>query len=90
MLWVKSQPCCARFISYCDGPIEADHAGRRGLGQKCDDRECIPLCAKHHRERTDMRGAFGGFHAERMREWLDRRIAETQTLAREAGVLSDL
>lgn len=31
------------------GPVEAAHVGDRGLGQKCPDREAIPLCAAHHR-----------------------------------------
>lgn len=30
-------------------PTEAAHVGRRGLGQKCPDREAIPLCSEHHR-----------------------------------------
>ena len=29
--------------------VEAAHVGERGLGQKCSDRETIPLCARHHR-----------------------------------------
>lgn len=28
---------------------EAAHVGRRGLSQKCSDRETVPLCALHHR-----------------------------------------
>lgn len=28
---------------------EVAHVGTRGLGQKCSDRETIPLCAHHHR-----------------------------------------
>ena len=27
---------------------ECAHVGRRGLGQKCSDRECVPLCRFHH------------------------------------------
>jgi hypothetical protein len=31
-------------------PTEAAHVGQRGLGQKCSDRETIPLCGvEHHR-----------------------------------------
>lgn len=30
-------------------PTEAAHVGQRGIGQKCSDRETIPLCAHHHR-----------------------------------------
>lgn len=28
---------------------EVAHVGERGLGQKCSDRETVPLCAEHHR-----------------------------------------
>src|SRR5690348_9289800 len=34
-------------------PTEAAHVGERGLGQKCSDRETIPLCAAHHRMGKD-------------------------------------
>lgn len=40
------------------------------MGQKADDRTCIPLCSKHHRERTDFSGLFKGWNQERMRGWL--------------------
>jgi len=30
-------------------PTEAAHVGERGLGQKCSDRETLPLCMEHHR-----------------------------------------
>jgi hypothetical protein len=32
-----------------DSPSEAAHVGERGMGQKCSDRETIPLCSTHHR-----------------------------------------
>lgn len=90
MLAVKRMPCCAPSgvpVS-CFGPVQADHAGRRPVGRKCDDRETIPLCAKHHRQRTDYTGIFGGWDAERMRAWCDERIAETQA-AYERGLAGD-
>ncbi len=31
------------------GPTEVCHVGVRGIGQKCPDREAIPLCTGHHR-----------------------------------------
>lgn len=54
---VKTLVCCvradwrARFPrpSDCEGVTEAAHVGQRGKGRKCDDREAIPLCGKHHR-----------------------------------------
>lgn len=33
-----------------ESPTEAAHIGTRGLGQKCSDRETLPLCGvEHHR-----------------------------------------
>lgn len=95
MGWVKTLRCCAADaaclaaelgeISYADaacspGFVEADHAGPRGLGQKADDDTCIPLCAKHHRERTDFSGAFRSWDQRRMREWIEDMVARTREL----------
>ena len=33
--------------------MEAAHTGRRGLGQKAPDEQCIPLCPDDHRHRWD-------------------------------------
>ena len=38
---------------------EAAHVGERGLGQKCSDREVIPLCAEHHRTGSESHHALG-------------------------------
>lgn len=84
MLFVKTLPCAAFGVSaeyQCDGPIEADHAGERGLGQKSPDSTCIPLCSSHHRHRHNVSGAFAGWSRERMRAWLNQRICVTQRLA---------
>lgn len=90
MLWVKTLPCCASTSfdvpGECDGVIEADHAGLRAYNRKAHDRTCIPLCTRHHRQRTDYRGIFEGFGAARMRAWLDDRIAETHEEADRQGV----
>jgi len=44
--FVRRHPCCA-----CGSErwVEAAHTGPRGLGQKSDDLQCVPLCAKCHR-----------------------------------------
>jgi hypothetical protein len=80
---VRKLPCCAPKWppSLCSGAVEADHVGRRGLGQKCSDRETIPLCNGHHEDRDGRdgnRGPFAGWNPERLRTWLNERIAETQ------------
>ena len=69
MMWVKSLPCLLRGFSPCSGVVEADHAGDRAFGQKADDRTCIPLCTRHHRERHDSMGLFRGRTKEWKREW---------------------
>lgn len=78
MLAVKLMPCCLWFLGCCDGEVEADHAGDRGLGEKSHDNTTIPLCTRHHRERTDMTGYFASFDRHRMREWRHERVDETQ------------
>lgn len=84
MLWVKTLRCFAFEIGMetghrCGGVVEADHAGRRGLGQKCADDECIPLCTEHHRQRTDFSGAFKSWTKDRMRGWLEASIVLVQS-----------
>jgi hypothetical protein len=99
MQWVRRQPCCARDLSPCDGHVQADHAGRRGTGQKADDRTCIALCAHHHRQRADFHGIFKTWKQDDMRAWLVGKIREhlvayDEYLARErrfaSGAATDL
>lgn len=78
MLRVKTLPCLARDLSECSGPTEADHAGRRPMGRKCSDRETVPLCSLHHRQRTDFSGPFKSWNGLQMRAWLDEAILTTQ------------
>lgn len=55
--YVREQPCL--FPMYeCSGGIEAHHllrpwSGGRGTGRKANDRNVVPLCAKHHRALHD-------------------------------------
>jgi hypothetical protein len=63
----------------CSGVIEADHVGERGMGQKADDRTCIPMCTGHHRERHDHCGTFKYCTREQIRGWKRRAMARTQT-----------
>jgi len=39
--------------------VEAAHVGEHGLGQKCSDRETVPLCATHHRTGKDSHHVLG-------------------------------
>lgn len=78
MAFVRRQPCAARSLDgACDGRVQADHAGRRGMGQKADDRTCIPLCRRHHQCRGDFAGPFKGWNQDQMRQWLERMVIKT-------------
>ena len=56
--FVAEKPCCACFpalyrlnrLRGLPSAGAAHHYGRtgKGMGQKCDDRETVPLCVKHH------------------------------------------
>lgn len=81
MAWVRDQLCSVeedwpdrdQQPTACLGPIQADHDSRgRGLGQKSDDRTCIPLCLGHHTERTDHSGTFKHLTRDQIRAWFDR------------------
>jgi hypothetical protein len=55
--WLRSLACA---IPGCaDRHIEAAHIGVRGFGVRCSDREAIPLCAGHHRNRRDAHHVLG-------------------------------
>ncbi len=83
LAFVHTLPCHARLIAQgfeCEGPIEADHIGGR-YGADAD-RRCVPMCRRHHRERTGIvggGGVFAGWPLERKREW--GRAAIEATLA---------
>jgi hypothetical protein len=84
MLWVKGQPCLMRGVwDRCSGPVEADHAGRRGIGQKAHDSTCIPLCHRHHQA---SRFPLDWSQAQR-RAWLHAAVVYTQACARAVGVV---
>ncbi len=88
MLFVKTLPCAAAIVEghVCEGPIEADHAGERGFGQKAHDSTVIPMCQLAHRQRTDFSGPFKTWNQARMREFLVGRIVQTQRYAVSRGI----
>lgn len=82
MAFVRSRPCIARLLVStgfeCDGPVQADHVGGR-YGADAD-RRCVPMCQKHHEDRTGRvggRGLFAGWSLERRREWGAKAIEDT-------------
>lgn len=86
MGWVRLRVCSVRVEppdpnrapTPCNGPVEADHMGAHGLGQKADDNTCAPLCQQHHRERTDHSGSFRHLTRDEARAWRARAIERTQ------------
>ncbi len=92
MLAVKQLPCMwpALIPTICDGVVEADHAGRRALSHKADDRTCVPACTKHHRQRTDFSGPFRDWTREQMREALAAAIERTQRALAHLSIHDDV
>jgi hypothetical protein len=83
MLWVKRQPCLMRGVwGCCSGPVEADHAGLRGIGRKAHDSTCIPLCRYHHGASRFPRN----WSQVQRRAWLHAAVVYTQASARAVGV----
>lgn len=78
---VKQLPCILRDVEGagdCSSRlVEADHAGERAYSQKAPDGTTIPMCRRHHQDRTDSTGYFEGFDAAMMREWCDQAIDAT-------------
>lgn len=89
MMAVKSLPCAAVIVPghVCEGPIEADHAGPRGIGQKAHDGTVIPLCRLAHRQRTDFSGVFRDWNQAKMRDFLFGRIMQTRRYLDANGVV---
>jgi len=65
LAYLRRQPCAAREMGGCDGPIEAAHiryadaaSGARGPGmqRKAHDRHANPLC-RHHHQHDQHKGA---------------------------------
>jgi hypothetical protein len=54
---VREKACC---VCYAPPPSEAHHFGRRGVGQKCDDCQTVPLCRLCH-QRWHSQGSCSPF-----------------------------
>lgn len=73
-----------RATSQC-GKTEVAHVGIRGLGQKCKDRDAMPLGSGHHRTGKDAAHVLGkkfwGYHGIDREEALEmlRRIYKEET-----------
>ena len=80
---VGKLPCAVAhlMVGYppCNGPVQVDHAfGRR---KRSADLMTIPLCRKHHREKTGQVGGGGfmaGWSLALRRGWLEVAVAWTR------------
>ena len=80
LAWLRTQAC---IICHIVRYIEAAHVGARGLGQKCSDREAVPLCQEHHRTGAHAHHVLGkGFWAF---HHVDRQVVIAVLIARYEG-----
>jgi hypothetical protein len=77
---VHTLPCLLQDVPdhECDGPVQADHAGKRPFGRKADDDTSIPLCPTGHHQRQTYSGWCAGLDKHGMRLVLVTAIAETR------------
>jgi hypothetical protein len=90
--WVKTLRCLARGPGtgpLCLGPIEAHHAGRRGMARRAHDNTAVPLCTGHHRDWHDGAGAFKGWTKDQCRAWTEAAVAATQAAWNVRGQMPD-
>jgi hypothetical protein len=78
-LFIGSAASAAKYkLTPCQGPIESDHMGMRGMGQKADDSTCVPMCRGHHSERHAHAGTFYPLVKAELRAWRAEAIKRTQ------------
>ena len=49
--WIRTQPCCARKLTPCEGDVQASHHPPKmhgSISMKTSDGNLIPLCFGHH------------------------------------------
>ncbi len=76
--WISTLECvvCDRYLTCQVTPTEVAHVGARGLGQKCSDRDTLPLCAIHHRTGTH------AYHVLGKKFWKLHRLDRDQLIAK--------
>lgn len=77
MAWVKTQSCLLNGRGHCVLPIEADHAGER-VGYRAPDSTCIPLCHRHHYQRTNNTGFFAEMSKAERLQWRFEAVTKTR------------
>lgn len=79
--FVRSLQCRLWHTGDCQGRIDPDHMGAdKGTGLRAPDDSCAAMCRRHHDERQQWRGYFGGWTKARMRSWCEAQIAVTRAL----------
>lgn len=73
LAWIRQQPCCvcgSRFR------VEAHHSTvGRGVSQKTDDDQTMPLCWKCHTDFHDARGHFRDWDRSKRQDWQRQMVA---------------
>lgn len=82
--WLLRQPCACQpcvaavVIHHSTVGETAQHpkslGGRRGKGQRASDAAGIPLCNRHHANFHELRGPFGGWEKQQLRDWQNSQV----------------
>ena len=80
LAWVREQPCIFDGHDPCEGDVEAHHVTGAGLSLKAPDRNTMPLCRKHHRQRHDHKGPFHDWSKAKRKAWEALMVEHYQSL----------
>jgi hypothetical protein len=81
--FVRTLPCLLSRRSKdwpCYGRVEAHHTGKRGVGQKGDDRNALAFCSRHHKQLQNGWGYFRGWPKGQVAEFVTMAVTGTQAI----------
>lgn len=84
LAFAASQPCAARHLGPCRGPVQVAHVGKGGMGLKHGTpMQTLPLCGPeigtdgdgHHQQFDQSKGDFDGWSRQKKTRWVSRSLA---------------
>lgn len=83
LAFAAEQPCAARHLGQCRGPVQVAHVGKGGMGLKHGTpMETLPLCGPevgtdgdgHHQQFDQSKGDFDGWSRAKKGKWVEVKL----------------
>lgn len=93
--WIKGFPCVVVGSKRCGRAdphhmIDGHGEQRKGMGQTASDKDCFPLCRRHHDDLHDGTGFCKGWSKEKRRIFQEQEIERFQAMWRDLQELDVL